>query len=182
MRLLLHNYFQTIFHNYKLRKEDDKLRTEGKRYGKVLPTLKEAQRGTPYAKWIAYLKKQKLYQAYIDDVTYVIWKSEIYINHSSFLPSRVILNCFTKHQIEEVINYIDDFMPKNVTDYSRHKWKQIYTEYVAESSLEERKKLLARRLYHMDSENTKHHEFVGSYYPRKRLIDIIIDKLLFIKR
>jgi hypothetical protein len=51
-----------------------------------------------------------------------------------------------------------------------------------EKDLDARKKILARRLYHMDTPKTMHHSYIGSCKPSSHFIDKLIDKIFFIKR
>lgn len=81
------------------------------------------------------------------------------------------------NQIKEVVENIDIYF-NNSIGYS---WKDEFDEFEAENEFEARKKLLAKRLYHIDTPNIVRHKYIGSEKLKKRLIDTIIDKIFFIK-
>lgn len=132
--------------------------------------IRKKQKGTPYAKWLKYLKEKHLYCEYVNDVKTVMnicrSKSGIY---DQFITQVVFTPC-TMHQVEEVVMYLGEY------------WKLKFNDFKAEGNLESRKRLLARKLYHMDAPVIRHSTYVASVRPRTHWLDKLIDKIFFIKR
>ena len=172
-----------IIKSYEYRKKINKRRASIE-YGRRLRPIQEMQKESMYPKWIRYLKEKKLYLIYRDDIIYISNENKRKGYMLAFDPMPMILNCCTRNQISEVVSYIDKYFNGTWIKGRNHslKWKEIFTEFECEKDLKKRKEILARKLYHMDAPNVIHHEYKGSYYPKKRLIDTIIDKMLFIKR
>ena len=61
------------------------------------------------------------------------------------------------------------------------KWGLVYKSYQEYVESIGRKERLSRLLYHMDEPKVKHSKYVGSSPLKKRLIDIILDKIFFVK-
>lgn len=172
-----------IIKGYQYRKRANKARASGK-YGRNLRPIQEVQKETMYRKWIKYLKEKGLYLKYRDDIIWISNENKRKKYRRAFDPMPMILDCCTRNQISEVVNYIDRCFSGTWIKGRNHslKWREIFTDFECEKDLKKRKEILARKLYHMDAPNVIHHEYKGSYYPKKRLIDTIIDKMLFIKR
>lgn len=132
-----------------------------------------------YIKWLRFLKNRKEYSRYQSVVIRYLHHKKIgyWWGYTAFL------NPGTMNGLKEIINHFDDF----AHDYSYSKyplgyWKSLLVDFEIEENEKERKSLLTRKLYHMDTPKVVHHQYIGSTYLRKRLIDKIIDRLLFIKR
>ena len=130
-----------------------------------------------YIKWLRFLKNKKEYSRYQS----VVIK---YLHHEKvgywwgYTP---FLNPGTLNGLKEVIKHLDEFA-SSYLPYPSGYWKAILLDFELEIDLEHRKSALTRKLYHMDAPKVVHHQYLGSTYLRKRLIDEIIDRLLFIKR
>lgn len=160
-----------ILDSNELKKRVNALRQKGK----IKETLQDDQRRGMYRRWLKFLKKRKLYTRFREDIIYAC-------NHpSGYDPSSALLLCSTREGILYQVKTIDKYFANNWIDGIRHytRWEEIYLEF--EGDAEQRKEVLCRKLYHMDAPQVIHHEYKGSYYPKKRLIDTIIDKILFIK-
>ena len=166
-----------IFNRYDVVKKYNEFWTErlGKEYN-----IREKQKDTPYTKWLKYLKERRLYCEYVKDVKTLMIECSKYGDYFDQFISQVVFTPCTMHQIEEVVMHLDSHL--SFKHYYGGYWKKVFDEFEAEDSLEARKKLLAKRLYHMDALDIRHHTYVRSQYPRKHLLDSIIDKILFIKR
>jgi len=172
----LQGYLKFFFYGYTLRKKENDYRVKGKRYSGVLPKVKDCQRNTPYAKWIRYLKNERLYTRYKKDIMYVITKN---INRA-FNPADMIFNCYTALQVKEVVGFIDTYYRHSHFEYDGF-WKRIYENYCFENKRDEINGIMARRLYHMDAPKVKHSRYIGSSYLKKSLWDTIVDKIFLIK-
>lgn len=181
----LQGYLKFFFYGYTLRKKENDYRTKGKRYGRVLPKVKDCQRNTPYAKWIRYLKNERLYTRYKKDIMYIINKSICYTDLQvkevvGFIDTYMIFNCYTALQVKEVVGFIDTYYQHSHFEYDGF-WKRIYENYCFENKRDEINGIMARRLYHMDAPKVKHSRYIGSSYLKKSLWDTIVDKIFLIK-
>ena len=170
---VLQKHLTFIFFSDKVRKEHD---AEEERKLKKEWNSKEHQIGTPYAKWLRYLKNRCLYGKYVRDLK-AITLNDLKKGWVSQFTSQVAFHPYTMNHVREVVAHMDRHLPI----YWKGYWKVIFDEFEAEDSLEARKKLLANRLYHMNALEVTHHKYLGSEKLKKRLIDTIIDKIFFIK-
>lgn len=130
-----------------------------------------------YIKWLRFLKNKKKYSKYQFLVIEYLNREKIgyWWGYTPFLNPR------TLNGLKEIIRHLDEFA-SSYLPYPSGYWKAILLDFELEIDLEHRKSALTRKLYHMDTPKVVHHQYVGSTYLRKRLIDKIIDRLLFIKR
>lgn len=130
-----------------------------------------------YIKWLRFLKNKKKYSKYQNLVIGYLNKEKIgyWWGYTPFLNPR------TMNGLKEIIRHLDDFAYNNLNCPLGY-WKNLLVDFEIETNEEERKSLLTRKLYHMDAPKVVHHQYLGSTYLRKRLIDEIIDRLLFVKR
>ena len=130
-----------------------------------------------YIKWLRFLKNKKKYSEYQSLVIYYLKHKKIgyWWGYTPFL------NPGTINGLKEIINRLDDFA-YNYSTYPSGYWKSILVDFEIGENEKERRSLLTRKLYHMDAPKVVHHQYIGSTYLRERLIDKIIDRLLFIKR
>ena len=173
---VVHSHILYIFNSSRIVKKDNEYWTErlGKEYN-----IREKQKGTPYAKWLKYLKGRRLYCEYVKDVKTLMIECCKKGGYFGQFISQVVFTPCTMHQVEEVVTYLDSHLP--FKHYSGGYWKRIFDEFEAEDSKKKKKKLLANRLYHMNAPKVTHHKYLGSEKLKKRLIDTIIDKIFFIK-
>ena len=170
---VLHKHLDFIVGSYKLRKQYDAYE---ERRMKSKWNSKEHQLGTPYSKWLRYLKNKHLYNKYVKDLRLILAPT-LERDHMTQFASQIAFFPYTVAQVRGVVEYMDRHLPM----YWKGYWKVIFDEFEAEDSLEERKKLLANRLYHMNVPKVTHHKYLGSEKLKKRLVDTIIDKIFFIK-
>ena len=135
--------------------------------------IREAQKNKPYVNWLKYLKAKHIYSKYVNDLREV-WLIDGKSSHHQFFD-QVAFTPVTVNQTKEVVNYIDSRLNKPY-------WGRIFQEFEMERDLDVRKKILARKLYHMDAPKTTHHSYIGSCKPSSHFIDKLIDKIFFIKR
>lgn len=141
---------------------------------KVARTIKP---NSIYIKWLRFLKNKKEYPNYQCLVVRHL-KNEKIGYWWGYTP---FLNPGTMNGLKEIMQYLDNYA-YNYLRYPSGYWKNLLVDFEIETNEEERKSLLTRKLYHMDAPKVVHHQYLGSTYLRKRLIDEIIDRLLFIKR
>ena len=103
-----------------------------------------------------------------------VWLIDAKLGRYQFFD-QVAFTPVTVNQTKEVVNHID-------IQLNKHYWGNIFQEFEMEKDLDARKKILARRLYHMDTPKTMHHSYIGSCKPSSHFIDKLIDKIFFIKR
>ena len=169
----IHLYF--IFNSFDVVKKGNEFWTERleKEYD-----IREKQKGTPYTKWLKYLKEKHLYCEYVKDIKALMngcYSKGGYFNQ---FISQVVFTPCTMHQIEEVVMYLDSHVPF----YNGGYWKSKFNDFESEGNLEARKRLLANRLYHMNTPSVTHHKYLGSVKPTSHFLDDLIDKIFFIKR
>lgn len=170
---VLHRHLNFIVGSYELRKKYD---ADEERKLRKKWDSKEHQLGTPYTKWLRYLKNRRLYGTYVKDLKAIL-ATTLERGYLSQFATQVAFFPYTMNQIKEVVEHMDNCIPK----YWKHYWRIVFDEFEAEGSLEARKKLLAKRLYHMNAPKVMHHKYLGSEKLKKRLVDTIIDKIFFIK-
>ena len=130
-----------------------------------------------YVKWLRFLKNKKKYSNYQCIVINYLQEEKI----GYWWVYTPFLNPGTMNGLKEIIHYLDEFA-YDCLCYPLNYWKELLIDFEIEIDSENRKSLLTRKLYHMDVPNIVHHEYIGSSPLRKRLIDEIIDRFLFIKR
>lgn len=166
-----------IFSGSDVVKKENEFQTErlGNEYN-----IREKQKGTPYTKWLKYLKEKRLYCKYVKDIEALMLgcaRKDGFFNQ--FITQVVFTPC-TMHQVEEVVMYLDSHVP--FRHYNGGYWKSKFNDFEAEGNLEARKKLLANRLYHMNAPEVTHHKYLGSIKASSHFWDDLIDKILFINR
>ena len=172
----VYSHILYIFNSFEIVKKDNEYWAErlGEKYN-----IREKQKGTPYAKWLKYLKERRLYCEYVKDVKTLMIECSKSSGYFDQFISQVVFTPCTMHQVEEVVMHLDNHLP--FKHYNGGYWKSVFNEFEAEGNFEARKKLLANRLYHMNAPKVTHHKYLGSEKLKKRLIDTIIDKIFFIK-
>lgn len=135
--------------------------------------IREKQKNKPYIDWLKYIKGRHIYSKYVNDLKEV-WLIDAKLGRHQFFD-RVAFTPVTVNHTKEVAEYIDNQLNK-------HYWGNIFQEFEMERDLDVRKKILARKLYHMDVPKTTHHSYIGSCKPSSHFIDKLIDKIFFIKR
>ena len=170
-----HLYF--IFNSSDLVNKNNKFWTERlkKEYD-----IRERQKGTPYTKWLKYLKEEHLYCEYVKDIKVLMNECSIKDMYWTQFISQVVFTPCTMHQVEEVVMHLDNHVP--FRHYNGGYWKSKFNDFEAEGNLEARKRLLANRLYHMNTPSVTHHKYLGSVKPTSHFLDDLIDKIFFIKR
>ena len=168
----------------KFKKDTDKDRHNTKKYGHDLGEIKAAQHGSPYAKWLKYLKENKLYMNYRNNIRLIIQyehHSPYYKSISGFDPSDLLLNSVTESSVQEIVNYIDNWNVSQGFFLHFCRWSIKYNDYRSEVDLIYRKKILSRKLYHMDEPKVTHHKYLGKIPLRKSFLDKVLDKIFLIK-
>ena len=170
-----HLYF--IFNSFDVVKKDNEFWTERlkKEYD-----IREKQKGTPYTKWLKYLKEKHLYCEYVKDIKVLMKECCSKGGHFDQFISQVVFTPCTMHQVKEVAMHLDSHVP--FRHYNGGYWKSKFNDFEAEGNLEARKRLLANRLYHMNTPSVTHHKYLGSVKPSSHFLDDLIDKIFFIKR
>ena len=135
--------------------------------------IREKQKNKPYIDWLKYIKGRHIYSKYVNDLKEV-WLIDAKLGRHQFFD-RVAFTPVTVNHIKAVAEYID-------IQLNKHYWDNIFQEFEMERNLDVRKKILARKLYHMDVPKTTHHSYIGSCKPSSHFIDKLIDKIFFIKR
>lgn len=135
--------------------------------------IREKQKNKPYIDWLKYIKKRHIYSKYVNDLKEV-WLIDAKLGRFQFFD-QVAFTPVTVNHTKEVAEYID-------IQLNKHYWGNIFQEFEMERDLDARKKILARKLYHMDVPKTTHHSYIGSCKPSSHFIDKLIDKIFFIKR
>ena len=135
--------------------------------------IREKQKNKPYIDWLKYIKERHIYSKYVNDLKDV-WLIDAKSGWYQFFD-QVAFTPVTVNQTKEVVNHIDSRLNGSY-------WGNIFQEFEMERGLDVRKKILARKLYHMDAPKTTHHSYIGSCKPSSHFIDKLIDKIFFIKR
>ena len=165
-----------IFNGSEIIKEDNKFWSERL---KREYNIREKQKGTPYTKWLRYLKEKHLYCEYVKDIKTLMLNCGKNGHFDQFITQVVFTPC-TINQVKEVVTHLDNHIPYKHLNGGY--WQTRFTEFESEDNLEIRKKLLANRLYHMNIPKTTHHTYLGSTKPSPHFLDDLIDKIFFIKR
>ncbi len=174
---IVQSYLYFIFNSFEVVKKDNEFWT--KRLNKEY-NIREQQKGTPYIKWLKYLKGKRLYCEYVKDIKTLMFEDCRKGEYFDQFISQVVFTPCTMNQVKEVAMHLDSHIPYKHLNGGY--WKSIFDEFEAEDNLEARKKLLASRLYHMNAPKTTHHKYVGSTYASSHFFDDLIDKIFFIKR
>lgn len=167
-----------IFDESKIIRKNNELWTEKL---KEKYNIRERQKGTPYIKWLKYIKGKHLYTEYVKDVRNLMLGCVRKNGYFNQFINQVVFTPCTMNQVKEVASYLDNHI--SYKHLNGGYWHTIFNEFEAEDSLEARRKLLANRLYHMNVPRyTTHHKFIGSINPSSHFLDDLIDKIFFIKR
>ena len=168
---MLKEHFRFIIATNRFRKKDD-MRRFGE-YG----IAKMRQKNSCYSKWIAYLKQHRMFETYVYNIRIIIYGGGYkYANcYGHFL------NCETEESILRILGELDEWNSHNWAMILPPKWVLVYKSYQEYVESIGRKERLSRLLYHMDEPKVKHSKYVGSSPLKKRLIDIVLDKIFFIR-
>lgn len=161
-----------IFGHFSILKYNEDM-TERLKLKKHKYNIREKQRNKPYVNWLKYLKAKHIYSKYVNDLREV-WFIEAKSGHYQFFD-QLAFTPVTVNQTREVAKHIDIRLNKTY-------WNEIFQEFEIEIDSNIRKKILARKLYHMDEPKTTHHSYIGSCKPSSHFLDDLIDKIFFIKR
>lgn len=161
-----------LFGHFRIKAYNDDM-TKRLKLKKLRYDIREKQKNKPYVDWLKYIKKRHIYSKYVNDLKEV-WVTDAKLGRFQFFD-QVVFTPVTVNQTKEVAKYID-------IQLNKHYWGNIFQEFEMERDLDVRKKILARKLYHMDAPKTTHHSYIGSCKPSSHFIDNLIDKIFFIKR
>ena len=168
---MLEEHFRFIIATNRFRRKDDM-----RRFGEYGIT-KMRQKNSCYSKWIAYLKQHRMYETYVQNIRILIY-------HGGYKYAgcyAYFLNCETEESILRILSKLDEWNAHNWATILPPKWDLVYKSYQEYVESIGRKERLSRLLYHMDEPKVKHSKYVGSSPLKKRLIDIVLDKIFFIR-
>lgn len=141
-----------------------------------IPSLQSRQTNSAYSEWLKYLKTRGLYVKYRIHIANALKnRRERFSAKRVGEEAIILLEVVTEAHLIASIGWLDQH-------YSGYCWKAVYDEYLVDKDYATRRRLLSRKLYHMDSPKIQHSKFLGSCKPRKHVLENLIDKIFFIKR